>query len=110
MRLGYPLRMLMVTRTAGAALVLIALWVVSPVATQQRSAYDYWRVQRQIIERGQQAIFMCNGLFTSNRTIEQIFAQELKFLKEPVGSPTGGITSSTARGAPWQSGRTMEFR
>ena len=72
--------MVMVTRTAGAALVLIALWFVSPVATQQRSAYDYWRVQRQMIERGQQAIFMCNGLFTSNRTIEQIFAQELKFL------------------------------
>ena len=88
--LGYPLRMVMVTRTAGAALVLIALWLVAPVATQQRPAYDYWRAQRQMIERGEQAIFMCNGLFTSNRTLEQVFAQELKYLREPIGTPSGG--------------------
>jgi CubicO group peptidase (beta-lactamase class C family) len=43
-----------------------------------------------MIERGQQAVFMCNGLFTSNRTIEQVFAQELKYLRQPVGSPAGG--------------------
>jgi CubicO group peptidase (beta-lactamase class C family) len=33
---------------------------------------------------------MCNGLFTSNRTVEQVFAQELKFLPEPVGTAAGG--------------------
>ena len=43
-----------------------------------------------MIARGQQAIFMCNGLFTSNRTLEQVFAQELKFLREPIGTPAGG--------------------
>jgi CubicO group peptidase (beta-lactamase class C family) len=43
-----------------------------------------------MIQRGQQAIFMCNGLFTSGRTLEQIFAQELKYLRQPVGTPTGG--------------------
>ena len=57
---------------------------------EQRETYDYWGVQREMIRRGQQAIFMCNGLFTSHRTLEQIFAQELKFLPEPVGTPTGG--------------------
>jgi CubicO group peptidase (beta-lactamase class C family) len=61
-----------------------------PVYSRQRAAYDYWHVQRQVIERGQQAVFMCNGLFTSNRTIEQVFAQELKYLRQPVGSPAGG--------------------
>ena len=56
----------------------------------QRETYDYWGVQREMIRRGQQAIFMCNGLFTSNRTLDQIYAQELKFLPEPIGTPAGG--------------------
>jgi hypothetical protein len=43
-----------------------------------------------MIRYGQQAIFMCNGLFTSNRTLEEVFAHELKFLPEPVGTPAGG--------------------
>jgi CubicO group peptidase (beta-lactamase class C family) len=33
---------------------------------------------------------MCNGLFTSKRTIEQVFAQELAYLREPVGTADGG--------------------
>ena len=60
-----------------------------PPAAQQET-YDYWGVQRDMIRRGQQAIMMCNGLFTSNRTLEQIYAQELKFLPEPIGTPAGG--------------------
>jgi CubicO group peptidase (beta-lactamase class C family) len=56
----------------------------------QRESYDYWAVQREMIRRGQQAIFMCNGLFTSNRTLDQIYAQELKFLPQPIGTPAGG--------------------
>jgi CubicO group peptidase (beta-lactamase class C family) len=43
-----------------------------------------------MIRRGQQAVFMCNGLFTSNRSLEQVFAQELAFLPEPIGTPEGG--------------------
>ena len=56
----------------------------------QRESYDYWATQREMIRRGQQAIFTCNGLFTSNRTLEQIYAQELKFLPSPIGTPAGG--------------------
>ena len=56
----------------------------------QRESYDYWASQREMIRRGQQAIFTCNGLFTSNRTLEQIYAQELKFLSAPIGTPAGG--------------------
>src|SRR5690606_20229876 len=62
----------------------------APVSAQQRETYDYWAPQREMIRRGQQAIFMCNGLFTSNRTLEQVFAQELAFLENPIGSPGGG--------------------
>jgi CubicO group peptidase (beta-lactamase class C family) len=71
---------------------LIAVTFVMPVAlgAQQEESYDYWRSQRQMILYGQQAIFMCNGLFTSNRTLEQVFAQELAFLPRPVGTARGG--------------------
>ena len=57
-----------------------------------------------MIQRGQQAIFMCNGLFTSNRTLEQIFAQELKFLRSR-GTAAGGDYESTASGEPSPSAR-----
>jgi len=57
---------------------------------QQTESYDYWRFQRDMISYGQQAIFQCNGLFTSNRTLEQVFDQELAFLPQPVGTPRGG--------------------
>ena len=75
---------------------LVALGIVLstclPMAArgQQEETYDYWTVNREMIRYGQQAIFMCNGLFTSNRTLEQVFAQELAYLKEPVGTPAGG--------------------
>ena len=62
----------------------------APASGQQEEAYDYWRFNRDLIRRGQQAIFMCNGLFTSNRTLKQVFAQELAFLPHPVGTPDGG--------------------
>ncbi|MDE2976391.1 MAG: hypothetical protein OXU63_02595 [Acidobacteriota bacterium] len=57
-----------------------------PAAAQREETYDYWQPQRQMVRLGQQAVFMCNGLFTSNRTIEQVFAQELAYLPEPVGN------------------------
>lgn len=76
----------MLSSFVACALVLSA----APVALGQRDAYDYWRVQRDMIQRGQQAILMCNGLFTSNRTLAQVFAQELAYLREPIGTAAGG--------------------
>ena len=89
-------------------IALIALALLAPVSAvaQQEESYDYWQPQRDMIRRGQQAIFMCNGLFTGNRTIENVFAQELAFLSSPVGTPTGGdyVVNETRRavaiGAP----------
>ena len=72
-----------------AALVACAA-LIATAAAQQRPGYDYWGPQREMIQRGQQAIFMCNGLFTSNRTLEQVFAQELKLLQQPIGTAAGG--------------------
>ena len=70
--------------------VAITLLFTATVAGQQEETYDYWQYQRQMVRQGQQAVFMCNGLFTSNRTLEQVFAQELAFLLDPVGTASGG--------------------
>ena len=74
------------------AISLFALTLLLPISTlaQQEENYDYWQPQRAMVQRGQQAIFMCNGLFTSKRTLEQIFAQELTFFREPIGDADGG--------------------
>ena len=73
-----------------AALIALALLVPVSAVAQQEESYDYWKPQRNMIRRGQQAVFMCNGLFTGNRSIENVFAQELAFLSEPIGTPSGG--------------------
>ncbi len=76
-------------RLAGTlATLLFALPLTA--AAQQEDSYDYWRPQREMVRYGQQAILMCNGLFTGERTLEQVFAQELAFLPRPVGTPSGG--------------------
>ena len=90
-----------------AALVLLT---ALPAAARQEETWDYWQPQRQMVRQGQQAIFMCNGLFTSNRTIEQVFAQELAYLPERVGTAKGGdyevdrerkaVTVGSGHGAP----------
>ena len=74
--------------TCATLAACVALFATA--AAQQRAGYDYWGPQREMIQRGQQAIFMCNGLFTSNRTLEQVFAQELKYLQQPIGTAAGG--------------------
>jgi CubicO group peptidase (beta-lactamase class C family) len=71
-------------------IALAFLLVAAPSAAQQEEAYDYWKPQRDMVQHGVQAILQCNGLFTSNRTIEQVFDQELKYLRQPVGTARGG--------------------
>jgi CubicO group peptidase (beta-lactamase class C family) len=66
------------------------LLVVAQASAEQVERYDYWQAQRAMIRRGQQALMMCNGLFTSDRTLEQVFTQELAFLPQPVGTAGGG--------------------
>ncbi|MCG8412977.1 MAG: beta-lactamase family protein [Pseudomonadales bacterium] len=74
-----------------AHLLLAASFALPGFASaQQQETYDYWQHQREMIRRGQQAIFMCNGLFTSNRTLEQVFERELAFFQEPIGTAKGG--------------------
>ncbi len=73
-----------------AAAIAVILLPPATVHGQQERSYDYFAPQREMIQRGVQAILQCNGLFTSNRTIEQVFDQELAYLNSPVGTAEGG--------------------
>ena len=79
-------RQCIVAVTAAYGLLVLA----APALAQTQSSFDYWQFNREMIRRGQQAVFMCNGLFVSNRTLEQVFEQELAYLREPVGTAAGG--------------------
>ena len=57
---------------------------------QQAETYDYFAANRDMVRHGVQAILMCNGLFTSERSVEQVFEQELAYLSQPVGTARGG--------------------
>ncbi len=74
---------------------LLALFAGNVSFAQQEENYDYFSANRQLVRNGVQAILMCNGLFTSNRDIRQVYRHELAYLTPerfggPVGSPDGG--------------------
>jgi CubicO group peptidase (beta-lactamase class C family) len=73
-------------------LLLVDIFIFSTFLgfAQQSESYDYSKANREMIQYGVQAILTCNGLFTSNRTLEQVYDQELKYLKKPIGSAQGG--------------------
>jgi CubicO group peptidase (beta-lactamase class C family) len=72
--------------------LLLALSGLSlpPAKAAQVDDFDYFAANRIMIRNGVQAILMCNGLFTSGRSLERVFEQELAYLPEPVGTPDGG--------------------
>jgi CubicO group peptidase (beta-lactamase class C family) len=81
--------------------LLLSAWPVAPVAAQSVTAadqphFDYFSANRALIRNGVQAVLMCNGLFTSNRSLEQVFTQELAYM-ERVGGTVG-----TTEGGDWR--------
>ena len=81
-----------------ALLAVSALLTLSPAQAQQEQqerTYDYFSANRTMIRNGVQAVLLCNGLFTGHRTLEQVYAHELKYLTSPrfggaVGNADGG--------------------
>ena len=80
-----------------SSILLVILTFVLPCSAyaQQEDSYDYFSANRTMIRNGVQAVLMCNGLFTGNRTLEQVFAQELAYLTSSryagiVGTADGG--------------------
>lgn len=77
------------------ATLLMISFAATPASAQQEVTFDYFSANRLMIRNGVQAVLMCNGLFTSNRTLEQVFSQELAYLttprfEGPVGTVDGG--------------------
>jgi CubicO group peptidase (beta-lactamase class C family) len=58
---------------------------------EPQNNYDYFTANRIMIRNGVQAVLMCNGLYTSARSLEQVFDQELAYLTDnAVGTAAGG--------------------
>lgn len=73
-----------------APLIALTLVLTTTAGAQQKETYDYWRFDRDMIQHGVQAVLMCNGLFTSHRTLKQVFDQELAYVRQPVGTARRG--------------------
>jgi CubicO group peptidase (beta-lactamase class C family) len=73
----------------GALVTCLMLGMIecSPAQPPRDSRYDYHRPIRLTVMAGIQALMICNGLFVSERSIEQIYAQELKFRRNLVLPP-----------------------
>lgn len=70
--------------------ISLILLVTFTSQAQQVDDFDYFLADRIIIRNGLQALLTCNGLFTSGRSLEQVFAQELAYVTHPVGTVDGG--------------------
>jgi len=71
--------------------LLVALACLPAAAMAGETApFDYFDANRTMIKRGVQAVLTCNGLFTSHRSIEQVFAQELAYMGPHIGDADGG--------------------
>jgi CubicO group peptidase (beta-lactamase class C family) len=71
-------------------LLFSILLTVTPAGAGQEESHDYFSANRLMIRNGVQAVLMCNGLFTSHRTLEQVFEQELAYLPQVIGTAAGG--------------------
>mgnify|MGYP001814197471 FL=1 len=71
--------------------LLIALACLSATTTAaDTQSFDYFDPNREMIRRGVQAVLTCNGLFTSHRTRQQVFDQELAYMGPHIGTAAGG--------------------
>jgi CubicO group peptidase (beta-lactamase class C family) len=68
-------------------ILLIASCLTSFAQAQKPPQYDYFQANRTMIRNGVQSMLMCNGLFTSQRSLQQVFDQELAYLTGRLGTP-----------------------
>jgi CubicO group peptidase (beta-lactamase class C family) len=77
---------------SGSAAIASRLWILVVVAMSlclnpayaSTAMQQYDQTNQAIVDRGTQALVTCNGLFVSNRTLEQIYDQELKLDGIPI--------------------------
>jgi CubicO group peptidase (beta-lactamase class C family) len=74
-----------ITERTRTLLLLVSLFCTGSgmhVQADDSPAFDYFAANRQMITHGVQAVLTCNGLFTSNRSLEQVLAKELAYLDD----------------------------
>lgn len=76
-------------------LLFPAILASGSVRAEQADDFDYFQHNRELIRNGVQAVLQCNGLFTSRRSLKQVFEQELAYLRPDrfggvVGTAGGG--------------------
>lgn len=76
-----------ISATALLGIVILVLSTVRGNGQQTATRYDYHESNRALIDAGMQALFICNGLFVSNRTMDQLYAAELKYDLIPLAPP-----------------------
>jgi len=64
----------------------LTVGILSLLTTAQaaRAEYNYHEQTERLLTLGTQALMICEGLFVSNRTLDQIYDQELKLDEMPV--------------------------
>ncbi len=58
--------------------VLVVTSLVLNLGCASTAMHEFDQTSQAIVDRGTQALVMCNGLFVSKRTLEQIYDQELE--------------------------------
>ncbi|HVS64967.1 MAG TPA: serine hydrolase [Thermoanaerobaculia bacterium] len=92
LRLSHPL-----IQVALAVAALGSLAAPAPAQDGDR-VYDYHQPTRQLVQRGMQALMLCNGLFVSNRTLDQVYTQELQYDWMPAVPPGQIVVDEARRG------------
>jgi CubicO group peptidase (beta-lactamase class C family) len=83
---------------------LFALLLGNVSFAEQQETYDYFAANRELIRNGIQAVLMCNGLYTSNRSLRQVYRHELAYLTpERFGGPVG-----TAEGGEYETNNMLK--
>ncbi len=67
--------------------LILLLSMTGTAYAQQAERYDYLEPTDRLVTAGTQALMICNGLFVSERTLDQIYEQELKLDRMPVLPP-----------------------
>src|SRR5436309_11222373 len=73
--------------TGLVVVVILILFTLAVSGQQTATRYDYNYANRAVVGAGMQALFICNGLFVSNRTMDQLYAAELKMDRMPLAPP-----------------------
>jgi CubicO group peptidase (beta-lactamase class C family) len=66
---------------------ILVLAATTGSGQQTATRYDYHESNRALVTVGMQTLFICNGLFVSNRTLDQLYGAELKLDLMPLTPP-----------------------